>query len=72
MRAAPITKLEVILDNGSAFVTYGKNYENEIVSKGVQFPGRGAPDIINRGRDNLQSPRHGSKTVCLSATGTPD
>ena len=26
-----------------------ENYVNEIESKGVQFPGRGAPDKINRG-----------------------
>ena len=31
---------EVIIDYGSTFVTYG----NEIESKGVQFPGRDAPD----------------------------
>ena len=37
--------LEVIVDYGSAFVTYG----NEMESKGVQFPGRDAPDKINRG-----------------------
>ena len=37
--------LEVIIDYGSAFVTYGK----EIESKGVQFPSRDAPDKINRG-----------------------
>ena len=39
------TELEVIIDYGSAFVTYG----NEIESKGVQFPGRDAPDKISRG-----------------------
>ena len=32
-----------MIDYGSAFVTYG----NEIESKGVQFPGRDAPDKIN-------------------------
>ena len=37
--------LEVIIDYGSAFVTYG----NEMESKRVQFPGRDAPDKINRG-----------------------
>ena len=37
--------LEVIIDYGSAFVTPG----DEIELKGVQFPGRGAPDKINRG-----------------------
>ena len=37
--------LEVIIDYGSAFVTYG----NEIESKGVQFPGRDAPDKISGG-----------------------
>ena len=37
--------LEVIIDYGSAFVTY----ENEIESKGVQFPGRDAPDKISGG-----------------------
>ena len=26
-----------------------KNYGNEIESKGVQFPSRGAPDKINKG-----------------------
>ena len=41
----PPIELEVIIDYGSAFVTYG----NEIESKGVQFPGRDAPDKINRG-----------------------
>ena len=35
--------LEVIIDYGSAFVTYG----NEIESKGVQFPGRDAPAKIS-------------------------
>ena len=38
-------KLEVIIDCGSALVTYRK----EIESKGVQFPGQDAPDNINRG-----------------------
>ena len=38
-------ELEVIIDYGFAFVTYG----NEIESKGVQFPGRDAPDKINIG-----------------------
>ena len=28
---------------------FGKNYGNEIESKGVQFPGRGAPDKTNGG-----------------------
>ena len=37
--------LEVIIDYGSSFVTY----RNEIESKEVQFPGRDAPDNINRG-----------------------
>ena len=37
--------LEVITDLGPAFLTYG----NEIESKGVQFPGRDAPDKIIRG-----------------------
>ena len=37
--------VEVIIDYGSKFVTYG----NKIDSKGVQFPGREAPDKINRG-----------------------
>ena len=40
-----IIKLEVIIDYGSAFVTNG----NEIESKGVQFPGRDAPDKISGG-----------------------
>ena len=26
-----------------------ENYENRIETKGVQFPGRGAPDKVNRG-----------------------
>ena len=34
--------LKVIIDYGFAFVNYG----NEIESKGVQFPGRGAPNKI--------------------------
>ena len=38
-------KLEVIIHYGSAFVIYG----NEIESKGIQFPGRGASDKINAG-----------------------
>ena len=38
-------KLELIIDCGSALVTYRK----EIESKGVQFPGRDAPDNINGG-----------------------
>ena len=38
-------KLEVIIDYGSAFVTY----RNEIESKGVQFSGQDAPNNINRG-----------------------
>ena len=37
--------VEVIIDYGSKFVTYG----NKIDSKGVQFPSREAPDKINRG-----------------------
>ena len=37
--------LEVIIDYGSAFVRYG----NEMESNRVQFPGRDAPDKINRG-----------------------
>ena len=37
--------LEVIIDYGSAFVTYG----NEMESKRVQFPGRDTPDKMNRG-----------------------
>ena len=40
-----VLKLEVIIDYGSAFVTCG----NEIESKGVQFPGRDAPDKISWG-----------------------
>ena len=36
--------LEVIIDYGSAFVTY----RNKIESKGVHFPGRDAPDKISR------------------------
>ena len=41
--------LEVIIDYGSPFVTYGKITETKIESKGVQFPGWDAPDKINRG-----------------------
>ena len=37
--------LEVIIDYGSAFVTY----RNIIESKGVHFPGRDAPNKISRG-----------------------
>ena len=37
--------LEVTIDYGSVYVAYG----NEIESKGVQFPGRDAPDKISRG-----------------------
>ena len=37
--------LEVIIDYGSAFVTY----RNKIELKGVHFPGRDAPDKISRG-----------------------
>ena len=37
--------LEVFIDYRSAFVTY----RNEVVSKGVQFPGRDASDKISRG-----------------------
>ena len=37
--------LEVIIDYGSAFVTY----RNEIESKGVRFPGQDAPNKISRG-----------------------
>ena len=37
--------LEVIIDYGSTFVTYGRANE----SKGVQFPGRDAPDKISGG-----------------------
>ena len=35
--------LEVIIDYGSAFVTFG----NEIESKGVQFPGQDGADKIS-------------------------
>ena len=38
-------QLEVIIDYGSAFVISG----DEMESKGVQFPGRDAPDKISRG-----------------------
>ena len=38
-------KLEVIINYAFVFVIY----RNEIESKQVQFPGRGAPDRINRG-----------------------
>ena len=38
MRAAPITKLEVIINNGSAFVTYGKITETKSRRKESSFP----------------------------------
>ena len=41
--------LEVIIFYWSPFVTYWKITETKIESKGVQFPGWGAPDKINRG-----------------------
>ena len=44
--------LEVIIDYGSAFVTYG----NEIESKGVQFPGRSGPDKISGGGYSAVAP----------------
>ena len=40
-----------------------ENYGNEIESKGVQFPGRGTPDKINRG--GLQSPLIARKFFAL-------
>ena len=43
--------VEVIIDHGSPFVTYG----TEMESKRVQLPWRDAPDKINRG-GYLQSP----------------
>ena len=49
-------KLEVIIHYGSAFVIYG----NEIESKGIQFPGRGASDKINTGGQFAVAP-HSSK-----------
>ena len=53
-------ELEVIIDYGFAFVTYG----NEIESKGVQFPRRDAPDIINRGGLSAVA-RHSSKISAI-------
>ena len=52
--------LEVIIDYGSTFVTYGRANE----SKGVQFPGRDAPDKISGGA-NRQSPPIPRKFVAL-------
>ena len=40
-------------------------------SKGVQFPGRAAPDKLI-GAANLQSPVTEVENFCLSATGTSD
>ena len=42
-------RLEVIIDYGCALQSLTENYGNEIESKGVQFPSRGAPDKINKG-----------------------
>ena len=53
-------ELEVIVDYGFAFVTYG----NEIESKGVQFHGRDAPDIINRAGLSAVA-RHSSKISAI-------
>ena len=39
--------IDVIIDNFTDLCS--KNYRNEIELKGVQFPGQGAPDKINRG-----------------------
>ena len=45
------TIIEVIIDYGYAFVTYGKVTETKSSQKeSYQFPGRGVPDNINRGR----------------------
>ena len=57
--------VEVIIDYGSKFVTY----RNKIESKGVQFPGRKAPDK-KIGVANRQSPVIARKSLPL-ATGTP-
>ena len=52
--------LEVIIDHGSAFITYG----NYIESKGVQFPGRDGPDKI-RGAGRSAVARNALKFVAL-------
>jgi len=54
MRAAPITKLQVIVDYGSAFVTYGKITEMKSSRKESSFPAE-APLIKLIGAANLQS-----------------
>ena len=65
MRAAPITKLEVIIDNGQlAFFTYGKVTETKSGRKEYSFPAE-APLIKLIGGANLQSPRDGSKMSAL-------
>ena len=58
--------LKAIIDYGSAFVIYG----NETESRGVQFPGRGAPDKINGGMGaaNLQSPVRDSWKISALVT----
>ena len=53
--------LELIIDYGSAFVTYG----NETESKEVQFPGRGGPDKISGGGYSAVAP-----DTSLCTTGT--
>ena len=51
------------------FVIYG----NEIDSKRVQFPSRGAPDkLIGAANYDLQLPVYNSKFSALGATVTPD
>ena len=51
------------------FVIYG----NEIDSKRVQFPSRGAPNkLIGAANYDLQLPVYNSKFSALGATVTPD
>ena len=57
--------LEVIIDYGSAFITYG----NEIKSKGVQFQAEMAL-IKSVGAATRQSPRY-LENMWLCTTGTP-
>ena len=37
------------ISGGAKIILEKKNYANEIESKGVPFPGRGAPDKVKRG-----------------------
>ena len=49
------TIIEVIIDYGSAFVTYGKITETKSRQKGSSFPAK-VPLIILKGEADLQSP----------------